>query len=80
MGFDLRFFSRVASIFSLPLLLYTTLPLSTSSCLLKILKFFAALVIVNISLHEAFYPPTWLYTRNTNRTAQLDDRWRQQRG
>lgn len=64
MGLELTFFSRVASILLLPLLLYTILPLSLSSILLKLLKFLAALTIVNFGLHEAFYPPTWLYTRN----------------
>jgi len=64
MGLELTFFSRVASILLLPLLLYTILPLSISSVLLKLLKFLAALTLVNFGLHEAFYPPTWLYTRD----------------
>lgn len=62
MGLELTFFSRIASILLLPLLLYTVLPLGLSSILLKLLKFLAALIILTFALHEAFYPPTWLYS------------------
>jgi len=57
---------------------------------LQFLKLFAAFHIILITTTEAFYPPTWLYTRsshnnhntyNHNHTAHIHNqpRWQQQR-
>lgn len=79
MGVDLVFISRVATILSLPIVLYTFFPLSISITCLSLLKFLATLTIIQYSLHQAFYPPTWFHTAAyRDEPPQPDDRWQRQ--